>query len=160
MFHGSVHGLLMMEHIYSLSYEDVSNTSGTAPNIRQETKYRRQLVGQINTFDLIKLASCAIEFRWYDIALRLLKYASNNIDKKFYCNIIKTSTDLDRIISVIKSVAKRGLLAQKGDELFDARRWVFMSITQRFDFVTESKVEKNNISTKVLQGHFPFITPA
>ena len=71
-----------------------------------------------------------------------------NNGKNLYCNIAKPSTDPDRITSANKSVAERGLAAQKGDEVFDLRSRIFMSITQRFDLVTKSKVEKTFYCSK------------
>ena len=75
VFHDAVQGLLLIEHIYGLNYNNISDASDITPKIRQATKYQRTMIRQFNSFDLILLASRAIQFGWHDSALRLLNFA-------------------------------------------------------------------------------------
>lgn len=133
VFNGALTGILMLQHVYDLNVEHLVNGSlhiQEKPNVLN-VLYQKK-VQQLKVFDLVMVGSHAIKLGLYDSAVTF--FQSTKIEKENGPIISSNSLILEKRISFLLSLAKKGLTLQQQHKTFDLQSRLLPFSTARFDY--------------------------
>ena len=133
IFSGAAFGLSLIQNIYNVSIDSITNGSVVASNNEMAVKSRQKWKENLSCFDFIILSLFAFKVSWYKNALKYLSFASECIDTSNPSNLEAYVAKYQNTLDLLHHIAQKAIVLQQENDEFEFNSRFLPFTTARFD---------------------------